>query len=36
MEPGIVIAIVIGCSVAIGAGIFVAMQGSKKSGDDEE
>jgi hypothetical protein len=31
MEPGIMIAVFISCGVAVGAGIFVAIQGSKQN-----
>ena len=36
MEPGIMIAIFISCGVAIGASLFVVMQGAKKQNKDED
>jgi hypothetical protein len=35
MEPTIMIAIFVSCGVAVGAGVFVAIQGSKKNNQDE-
>ena len=35
MEPGIMIAIFISCGVAIGASLFVVMQGAKKQNKDD-
>lgn len=33
INPGIIVAIVVGCVVAIGAGVILAMKGSKGSDD---
>ncbi|MBO6514487.1 MAG: hypothetical protein JJ974_11030 [Phycisphaerales bacterium] len=32
MEPGLMIAVMVSCMVAVGAGVFVAIQGSKSAG----
>ena len=34
INPGILVAIVVGCAVAIGAGVILAIQGSKGSDND--
>lgn len=33
MEPGIIIAVMVSCMVAVGAGVFTAIQGSKKTSE---
>tara|TARA_R110002073_G_scaffold104622_4_gene236406 strand:- start:39154 stop:39279 length:126 start_codon:yes stop_codon:yes gene_type:complete len=36
MEPGIMIAVMVSCSVAIGAALFVVFQGAKQAKGSEK
>jgi len=36
MEPGMMIAVIVGCFVAAGVAIYGAMKAGKKNGDDDK